>query len=59
MSGELRTGRGRRMGWPGPRLLGAMLAATAANDFLGFRTAMNNGQGRARGRGHERVRMPA
>jgi hypothetical protein len=29
------------------------LGATGANDQLGFRTAMNNGQGR--GRGHELI----
>ena len=38
-------------GWPGPQPLGATLGATGANDLLGFRTAMNNGQGRGRGHG--------
>ena len=46
---EKRTVRSRRTGRPGPRPLGATLGATGANDLLGFRTAMNNGQGRDRG----------
>ena len=48
---EKRTVRSRRAGRPGPRPLRATLGATGANDLLGFRTAVNNRQGRDRGHG--------
>jgi len=48
---EKRTVHSSRTSRPGHRPLGATLGATGANDLLGFRTAMDNGRGRAQGHG--------
>jgi len=52
---EKQTVRGRRAGRP----LGATMGATAANNLLGFRTSMNNGQEHGQGHGLIRTGLDA